>query len=234
MNPFPSWDECVNMELAFFPIGSTEQHGTHLPLHTDTIIAAIVAQRLAERFVPAYVVPALPYSASFEHSGFPGSLSLRVTTITAVVQDVIHSLERSGIPRCVIINGHGGNMLLGNIAQELNAHGHRVMLAPTRKHWERAYEQAGISVNLSQDMHAGEAETSLLMHLFSSGVVKTDKLIDVDAPHRPLLEVVGMEAFTPTGTIGFPSRASANKGKALLNALVREIALSVEEFLALE
>lgn len=233
MNPFPSWDECANMKLAFFPIGSTEQHGTHLPIHTDTIIAAIVAQRLAERFAPAYVVPALPYSASFEHSGFPGSVSLRVTTITAVVQDVVHSLEQSGIPRCVIVNGHGGNALLHNIAQELNAHGHRVMLAPKRLHWERAYQQAGISVSLSQDMHAGEAETSILMHLFADGVVKTDKLIDVDTPRRPLLEVVGMKAFTPTGTIGFPSRATSAKGKALLDALVREISHSVEEFMSL-
>ena len=230
MNQFPTWPDFENMDLAFFPIGSTEQHGYHLPTNTDSIIATAIAQRLAMKH-QAFVVPTLPYSSSFEHMGFPGCISLRINTLVSVIKDVLYSLEQFGVKRCVIINGHGGNKLLTNIAQEFNQSKTGLLIAPSRKHWEQAYQKAGLSATLSQDMHAGEGETSILLHLFQEQAVHLVKAEDVEAPDRPLLEVLGMHAYTHTGTIGYPTRASKEKGEILFNELVRQIDQTVMEFL---
>jgi creatinine amidohydrolase len=233
MDAFSTWPELKQVDIAFLPVGSLEQHGYHLPINTDSIIAEAVANKLAKRFDRAFVVPTLPYSCSFEHAAFPGSISLRSTTIISVVQDIIHSLERSGVRKVVIVNGHGGNMLLGNIAQEINVDGPRILLTPSRRHWDQAYEIAGISTTISRDMHAGEGETSLLLYLLEEGIVRLDKFMDVDSPLRDLLTVVGMKPYTKTGAIGFPTRANAKKGKALLHALTDEIYITVKKFLNL-
>ena len=230
MNPFPTWPDFKDKELAFFPIGSTEQHGCHLPTNTDSLIATAIAQRLAMKH-QAFVVPTLPYSCSFEHAGFPGSISLRIRTLFSIVQDVLSSLEQSGVKRCVIINGHGGNKLLANIAQELNQSKTRLLIAPSRKHWEQAYQKAGLSSTPSQDMHAGEGETSILRRLLQEQAVQLEKAEDLQVSDRPLLEVLGMQAYTKTGTIGYPTRASKEKGERLFNELIRQIDQTVMEFL---
>ncbi|WP_370872936.1 creatininase family protein [Croceifilum oryzae] len=235
LNHFSTWTDLQDMGLAFFPIGSLEQHGPHLPIGTDSFIAQSIASGLSKKFPNSFVVPTLPYSSSFEHIGFPGAISLRSTTIISVVQDVIHSLERMGIQKIVLVNGHGGNYLLGNIAQEMNVDKPYVFVTPNRHHWDRAYEKAELSISISRDMHAGEGETSILLHLIEEGIipssVKPDKYMDVDSPNRPLLQAIGMRPYTSTGAIGFPTRASSRKGKLLLQELINQISITVEEFL---
>lgn len=229
MDSLSSWNELTDVNVAFLPIGATEQHGYHLPISTDALIAEAIANELSKRFEPSYCVPVLPYSASFEHADFPGCISLRTHTLTAVVTDIVQSLKRSGISHVVIINGHGGNHLLRNIVQELNAEDPRTVWGPfpNRRHWEEAYRAAGIRETISRDMHAGEGETSLIMHLMPKAV-KEDKRSDCDVPNRPLLETVGMKPYTESGTIGFPTRATAEKGRLLLQSLTDQIASTLE------
>lgn len=229
MDSLSSWNELTDVNVAFLPIGATEQHGYHLPISTDALIAEAIANELSKRFGPSYCVPVLPYSASFEHADFPGCISLRIHTLTAVVTDIVQSLKRSGISHVVIINGHGGNHLLRNIVQELNAEDPRTVWGPfpNRRHWEEAYRAAGIRETISRDMHAGEGETSLIMHLMPKAV-KEDKRSDCDVPNRPLLETVGMKPYTESGTIGFPTRATAEKGRLLLQSLTDQIASTLE------
>ncbi|MCS5697149.1 creatininase family protein [Desulfofundulus thermocisternus] len=229
MDRFSTWEDLRGVRMAFLPVGSLEQHGPHLPLGTDGIIAEALAGRLADIFAPAYLLPLLPFSSSFEHAGFPGSVSLKVTTIASVISDVVESLAFSGIGKLVIVSCHMGNHLLRNVVQELNYPRPRVLLLPSRHHWEGAYRAAGLSSSPSRDMHAGEGETSIIMHLFPEAV-RSRELKDVDRPERELLETLGMRAYTETGTIGFPSRASANKGAMLLSALAEETAKTVKEF----
>ncbi|MBD1373405.1 creatininase family protein [Hazenella sp. IB182357] len=232
MNPYSTWIDLQHIDLALFPIGSLEQHGYHLPINTDSLIAEAIANQLAKALTHrSFVVPNLPFSSSFEHVHFPGSISLRSETIIHVVKDVIHSLERMGVKKCVIVNGHGGNMLLGNIAQEMNVNFPKLLITPSRKHWDRAYEKANLSTTISRDMHAGEGETSILLSLLQEGIIKTDHFQDVDSPRRDLFQVLGIKPYSETGTIGFPTQANAEKGRALLNALTDEIQLTVEEFL---
>lgn len=234
MDKFSTWTDLKDLKMAFIPVGSLEQHGYHLPIGTDSIIAEAIANELGNIFEDSFVVPVLPYSASFEHHNFPGSISLRSTTIILVIEDVVKSLERMGIQKCIIINGHGGNYLLGNVAQEMNVDRHRLMIAPNRHHWENAYKKAGVSSTISEDMHAGEGETSILLHLIKEkNVVREDMYLDVESLKRDLLTVVGMKPYTNTGTIGFPTRATAEKGELLLHHLANQIKLTVEEFVNL-
>lgn len=230
MDSLSSWNELADVNLAFLPIGAIEQHGYHLPIGTDGIIAEALANELSKRFEPSFCVPLLPYSSSFEHADFPGCISLRIHTLTLVVTDIVQSLKRSGISNIVIINGHGGNHLLRNIVQELSADYSRTVWGPfpNRRHWEQAYRSAGITETTSRDMHAGEGETSLMMYLRPEAV-KEDKRSDCDLPDRPFLETVGMKPYTESGTIGFPTRATAEKGRLLLQSLTDQISLTIKD-----
>lgn len=101
------------------PIGSTEQHA-QLSLCVDMILAEKVAIEAAEPLgVPVF--PVMPYGLAPYFNAYPGTISLRVETLLAVVRDVVASLERSGFRRILIVNGHGGNNPVGALAQELMA-----------------------------------------------------------------------------------------------------------------
>ena len=106
-------DRCV------LPIGSTEQHG-YLSLCVDAILAERVAVEAAEPAgVPVY--PVMPFGCAPYFAAFPGSISLQVETLLAVVRDVVGSIHASGFRRVLIVNGHGGNEAVGNLARELMA-----------------------------------------------------------------------------------------------------------------
>ncbi|MGE4338080.1 MAG: creatininase family protein [Pigmentiphaga sp.] len=216
-------------KVAIMSIGAFEQHGAHLPYHTDTLIAGLLGQALAQR-LGALLVPPIPLSCSHEHAGFPYTVSLGSATLALVVRDVVASLERSGIRLTIIINGHGGNYVLGNVAQELNQDGPRVVVFPTRQQWQTAIETAGIASGISEDMHGGEIETSLLLHAMPEQV-RVDEIRDHEATQRPWLQLWGMRHYTEHGIIGFPSRASADKGQRLLNALADGMARDVRDIL---
>ncbi|GAA2595749.1 creatininase family protein [Actinomadura fulvescens] len=211
--------------VAVLPVGSFEQHGPFLPLATDTVIACTVAQEIAAAY-PVLHLPPVTISCSHEHADWPGTVSISARTLHAVVRDIAESLGRSGVPRLVLVNGHGGNYVLGNIVQE--AHG-AMALFPGVQDWEAAREDAGIETSLDSDMHAGEIETSILLHahpgLVRPGYESGDHLAD-DRKH---LLTLGMAAYTRSGVVGRPSLASAGKGKDLLASLVR----SFGEYLAL-
>jgi creatinine amidohydrolase len=93
--------------VAVLPVGSFEQHGGFLPLITDTIVACLIARRLSTDY-DLLLLPPVTLSCSHEHSGFAGTVSITVESLTAVVTDVADSLRRSGIERLAIVNGHGG------------------------------------------------------------------------------------------------------------------------------
>lgn len=140
----------------------------------------------------------------------------------------MHSLTYSGIQKLILVNGHGGNHFLWNFAQEQNADRSKAFVVPSRKDWDFAYEKANLSVNLSNDMHAGEGETSILLYLKEN--VRREEAVDVPSTSRPMLQVKGIGAYTKTGNIGVPTRASEEKGKVLLQALIEHITPSVKEF----
>src|SRR5579863_4995206 len=115
---------------AVLPVGSFEQHGDYLPLITDTVIASAISRELAGTY-PLFQLPPITISCSHEHSAWPGTVSISAPTLVSVINDISDSLRRSGTPALVLVNGHGGNYVLGNVVQEANSRGNRMALFPS-------------------------------------------------------------------------------------------------------
>ena len=209
----------VSAQVAVLPVGSFEQHGPYLPLATDTLVACAVAREIAAAY-PVHLLPPVTVSCSHEHAAWPGTVSISAVTLHAVVRDIASSLRRSGVDALVVVNGHGGNYVLGNVVQEASARGEKAALFPAAEDWETARERAGVLTSLLTDMHAGEIETSILLHAHPEFVRPGYESADFTADDRRHLLTVGMSAYTESGVIGRPSLGSAEKGKELLASLV--------------
>ncbi|WP_119729979.1 creatininase family protein [Thermomonospora amylolytica] len=208
-----------NAQVAVLPIGSFEQHGSHLPLITDTVVAVTIARELAATY-PLLMLPPITVSCSHEHSTWPGTVSISARTLYAVVSDIAASVKRSGISALVLVNGHGGNHVLSNVVQESNAEGNRMALFPTVDDWRDARSAANLQTTMHEDMHAGELETSILLHAHPELVRDGNESADWIANDRRHLLTEGMQAYTASGVIGRPSLGTAEKGKAILASLV--------------
>jgi creatinine amidohydrolase len=147
-------------------------------------------------------------------------VSITSGTLRALVQDVTDSLAAGGIDRLLIVSGHGGNYVLSNVAQEASVRGARIAVFPTSVDWRAARQAADMVTDSHADMHAGELETSILLHvhprLVRPGYVEADEA----APDRAHMLTLGLRAYTTSGVVGSPSFATAEKGKAVLEHLL--------------
>lgn len=210
----------ADVPTALLPIGSHEQHGPFLPLATDTVVAWTVARRIAAAH-PVRLLPPVPIACSHEHAAWPGTVSISAATLGAVVADIADSLRLSGVSRLVLVNGHGGNYVLGNVVQEASVHGRRMALFPGVGDWASAHEAAGLQTPPDSDMHAGELETSILLHAHPELVRPGYETADHLADDRGHMLTLGLRPYTPSGVVGRPSLASAEKGEAVLASLVK-------------
>jgi creatinine amidohydrolase len=204
-------------KVAVLPVGSFEQHGGHLPLSTDTLVACAIARRIADDY-DLMLLPPVTVSCSHEHAGFAGSVSISSSTLCAIVRDVATSLDQAGIPNLVVVNCHGGNYALSNVVQEANLARRRMLLFPLGEDWDDARAAAGLDTGNQEDMHGGEAETSILLADAPEVVRASYVDADFDVHDRRHLLTTGMAGYTKTGIIGRPSLATAEKGRALLAA----------------
>jgi creatinine amidohydrolase len=212
---------------AVLPVGSFEQHGDYLPLITDTVIASAVSRELARAY-PVFQLPPVTISCSHEHSAWRGTVSISSSTLYSMIDDIYRSVTDSGLTSLAILNCHGGNYVLANIVQEGNAHGKRMALFPSSRDWAGARQAAGLITSDHEDMHAGELETSILLHVNPELVRDGYQAADWTADDRRHLLTMGMSGYTQSGVIGRPSLASAEKGKALLASLVESFASVLE------
>jgi mycofactocin system creatininase family protein len=198
------------------PLGSTEQHGPHLPLSTDTDVAVALAEGVAAARPGVVVAPALPYGSSGEHAGFAGTLSIGQEAFEAVVIELVRSAGE--FAAVLLVSGHGGNAEpLRRAVAKLRAEGRRVAA------WSPRTEMLPLGV---ADAHAGRLETSLLLAI-APGTVHLERTeagnIRPMAELEPLLRAGGVRAVSPNGVLGDPAGASAGEGSAALDALVADL-----------
>lgn len=218
--------------VAVLPVGAFEQHGPHLPLATDTLIAIAISNAIAE-VTSVRQLPPITIGCSHEHAAFPGTLSISAATLAAIVADVAASLRGQGIEHLIVVNGHGGNYVLSNVVQQANADRPGSMaLYPNRVDWDRAREVSGMETNAHADMHAGEIESSILLAAWPDylrdGWQQAWSDDDHLADDRRHLLTHGMAAYTESGIIGRPSLATKAKGHEALRVLGRNAVETIE------
>lgn len=214
---------------AVVAVGSTEQHGPHLPTMTDARIGDAMAHRVALKLGNALLARTIPVGCSEHHLAFGATISLKPETLRLIVRDYVDSLVRDGFERIIFLPSHGGNF--GPLAQAIEdarkAHpgvkitGYTDLVGLVGCLY-RVSAEFGVSEGDS-GAHAGENETSLMMFLEPNLVVR-----DRFAPGYlgPLGEKEiqtifeqGMPALTANGVLGDPRQASAEKGEVYLEKL---------------
>jgi creatinine amidohydrolase len=197
------------------PVGSTEQHGPHLPLATDTDVAVALCARLAAACPPAVVAPALAYGSSGEHQDFPGTLSIGQDALELVLVELARSATAT-FGAVLLVSTHGGNAAVVRRAQQRLRGESRDVLA-----WQASWRG---------DAHAGRTETSLQLAL-APGRVRLGRA--AAGNRRPVGELLpdlrasGVAAVSPNGVLGDPAGASAAEGEALLAGLTASLLAAV-------
>ena len=213
-----SWTDAaaVDTELAVLPVGSTEQHGPHAPLSTDTLSAQAVAEAgLAAYDGEAVLAPALPYGVSAEHRRFAGTCWLEADTFRAVVRETLEALASHGWQRAVVVNGHGGNV--DALEEATAAHSRSGAGYAVAFTWFEA-----VGEHRSRMGHAGPLETAMLLH-HHPDLVREERLEAAadGASDRWGEWVSGVnlahdaDAFTENGVVGDPASATAALGAEL-------------------
>ncbi len=215
--------------LVIWPIGALEQHGPHLPLGTDSLVLDAVVQQVRLRLgrdFKGLFLPELWYGKSPEHLAFPGTVSLRATTLIAIAEDLVASLAPHGFKNIVFLNGHGGNTpLLDAIGYDLNySYGTKIYYANL---WDGAFFNDIIEklfpTLAGTEVHAASIETSLLMYLAPETVGEIPHF-DTFVSFKDRLPASWVShEFDTSGVIGDPSLASAEAGRQIMDYTVERV-----------
>jgi creatinine amidohydrolase len=230
--------------ILLLPLGAVEQHGRHLPVGTDTMIATAISHAAAEQVPGTVVLPPAWYGISQHHMRFRGTVTLRPETMLALIEDIVGSIVAHGFRRVALVNGHGGNMgLIDVISAKL---GHR--------HYGRARVVGLTYFQLASDAiaklrrsrpggmgHACEFETAMIQHMRPE-LVFMDKAqttypdpgseyVSTDLLGASLIGTyLDFADLSESGTLGDPSLASAEAGAKFYAAVVAELVRFIRDF----
>lgn len=223
------------------PIGSTEQHGPNGLVGTDALCPEILARGIEEE-IDCLVTPTISVGMAQHHLGFPGSITLRPTTLIAVVQDYVNSLARHGLERFYFLNGHGGNIASVTAAfSEIYAESslgtagsNRPAVRCKLRNWWEAPSVKGLSARLfggSEGSHATCSEVSLTWYGYPDRAKPGHPMTPEIAPNGAIYDAADYRRTFPDGRIGSnPALASVEAGEKLFKASVPELAKDFREF----
>lgn len=220
--------------VGLIPIGAIEQHGPHLPLFTDSIMAEVMAAEVSDRFrEPIIVTPTLMAGLSEHHVDFPGTVTLAPDTLAAEIQAYITALKHMGVTRICLFSFHGGNFrFLGEYAASCVRTSPEIQIEAYDdfQRFLHVMYQAGLKAGLSlapTDSHAGAIETSLVLHVLGEHRVRPFESVTGYTSGEPgwmdIMKAHGVGAISPSGVFGTPVGANPAAGKEILNALVEEV-----------
>ncbi len=229
-------------QTMLLPVGSTEQHGHHLPLGVDVYMPELISERVAER-TGCLLAPPIWYGVSPHHTFKPGTFTVESETFQGYVRDICTSAAEWGVENVLLMNGHylAQDPELEVVVRELTTeHGMRAFHVPLVSVFEdaaKAVRGEGVS------FHASEFETSLMLEL-RPDLVRMDRAESVDPPAESLpltdydaygdnrvgwaLSADRMDALTHTGNLGDPNAATAEKGAKLAEDAVSNVTKLVD------
>jgi creatinine amidohydrolase/Fe(II)-dependent formamide hydrolase-like protein len=226
------------IDVALLPVGAIEQHGPHLPLDTDAFDADYLARRVAQACSepkPLVLAP-ISYGVSYHHADFTGTVSISNDTLARLVYEIGMSVSRNGVKKLVIINGHGGNSpALNHAAQMINRDARIFVCVDTGETSDVDIDKI---VETPNDVHAGEIETSTALaarpHLVRMERAKkqipkfSSKYLDFTSK-RGVLWYAYTRKISPSGIMGDPTRASADKGRKIWEIMIAHLVSLVED-----
>ena len=223
------------------PLGAIEQHGHHLPVNTDQVVANEVSRAVVEEYgddLDLWLLPTLSYTKSNEHARFPGTIWMSQHTMASMLDDIGRSVAMLPTKRLVFLNAHGGNSALLQTANREVRLAHGLMTFTT--HPGLPADQGGTSPKdeLGMGIHGGTDETSIMLHLRPDLVDMSVATRNVPAKlaENKYVRFGGAVSFGwlssdfgPDGHIGDPLPATAERGKELFEGSVRMLAEALAE-----
>ncbi|HYL28198.1 MAG TPA: creatininase family protein [Candidatus Nitrosotalea sp.] len=237
--------------VAIVPIATLEDHGPHLPIDTDLLLCASVCEEAASRAAGrAVLVPPINHGYTPHHLDFPGAITIGAHTLIEYGLDVCKSLAHHGFERILIVNGHGSNTPFAEIVARLCVVQTGALAAAVNYWGAPGVREAAESLRESEPVggmnHACEFETSLYLAL-RPDLVEMGKAVselshrptknywtDLIAGDGPLAMMEHWSQLSESGVMGDPTKATAEKGRALLDAAASGIVELVDELLARE
>lgn len=224
--------EKQNVKSAILPLGSTEQHGDHLPFSTDTLIVEHISKIISER-AKTFVLPAIYYGVSYEHDPM-FNISIDYNTLVEFISSICWSMSKKGVKKIFLINGHHGNMgLLQYVGQNLQS---KYKIGSNFFYVINYWQMIDRRFD-----HAGEVETSLMMAI-NPGLVnrktakqglniqdKTDQEFHRHGINMSINNPGGFIKFTKNGVWGNPLEASTEEGQRLFSQIVDKIILLISD-----
>jgi creatinine amidohydrolase len=206
------------------PLGSIEQHGPHLPVTTDILIAEYIANQISKK-IPAYVMPGIPYGVSYEHESF-FNISISSDLLSELLTQVCISLAENGFRSIIILNGHHGNMGVVQYVPQKVASKNPKLNVFSINYWnliEREFD------------HAGFVETSLMLSI-NPKLVQMNKAKPgysdkkrLHATYSTFLNNPSSFKITKNGVWGDPTKANSSDGRKIMSTAIKNIIRSIKE-----
>jgi creatinine amidohydrolase len=217
------FSEKVNDDtVVILPIGATEEHGSHLPLSTDSLQPEFIAEKVAKS-TGALIAPPIRYGLCSSTRNFPGTISLSFDTLRALVFDILSELTRHGIKKMVVLSGHAGRIHMAALRQAaemvVREQDVRIMVLSD---YDIAYDLIEIDMSIPKDDgHSGLIETSRIMDI-REDLVKGKGVAGSTRPPK-FMVLQDPEKYFPTGVMGDPKGASKPKGDQINDYIVKEL-----------